>query len=130
MNRLSTAAREYSLINGFACGVDLTEPKIVWESQVPPNFLLKPQPRNLPVVLLAGSHTLTKEGGRLTKPRYELTAIDTRTGKPATQFSTDEPFLNADARLVVKDDKSARQVEVRVTDSARPVTITLDYKQD
>jgi hypothetical protein len=75
-------------------------------------------------------HTLTKEGGRLTKPRYELTAIDTRTGRPATQFSTDETFLNVDARLVAKDDKSARQVEVRVTDSSRPVTITLDYKQD
>ena len=130
VNRLSTAAREYSPINGFACGVDLTESKLAWESQVSPNFLLKPQPRNVPVVLLAGSHTVSEEGGRLTKPRYELTAIDTRTGKPATQFSTDEAFLNVDARLVAKDDKSARQVEVRVTDSTRPVTITLDYNRD
>jgi len=127
VNRLNSAAREHSPVNGYACGVDLLKTEIAWETQVPPDFLLKPQPRNLPVVLLASSHTRTDDGGNLKKPRYELTAIDTRTGQPVTRFSTDEPFLNADARRVDTEDKSVQQVEIRVTDSSQPVTITLDY---
>ncbi len=128
VSRLNTASSEQSPVGGYACGVDLRKPEIGWEGQVPPNFLLKPQPRNLPVVLLASSHTLTDDGARMTNPRYELTAIDTRTGKPVTQFTTDKRFLNADTRRVTTDGQPDSQVEIMVTGSEQPVTISLDYR--
>lgn len=128
VSRLNTASREQSPVGGYACGVDLRKTEIAWEGQVPPNFLLKPQPRNLPVVLLASSHTLTDDGARMTNPRHELTAIDTRTGKPVTQFTTDQRFLNADARRVTTDGQPDSQVEIMITGSEQPVTISLDYR--
>lgn len=129
LNRLSTTAREQSPVNGYACGVDLQTPGIVWEGQVEASFILKPQPRNLPVVLLASSHTRTDDGVNLKKPRYELTAIDTRTGKPAARFTTDEPFTNVDARRLAVDGQPDPQVEINVTGSVQPVTLTLDYSK-
>lgn len=129
VNRLSSATREHSPVNGYACGVDLQQQQVVWEGNVPASFLLKPQPRNLPVVLLASSQTRTDDGINLKKPRYELTAIDTRNGKPVTHLTTDEPFQSVAARRATTTEQSAPQVEISLTDSAQPVTITLKYEE-
>ncbi|MHC4876907.1 MAG: outer membrane protein assembly factor BamB family protein [Planctomycetota bacterium] len=129
VNRLSTQARAQSPVNGYVCGIDLQTPRVIWEQEVRVNFMQTPQPRNLPLILLASSHTRTDDGVNLRKPRYELTAIDTRTGNQVVNFTADESFTNADARRVIIDGKQASQIEVHLSGSKQPAIITLDYKQ-
>jgi hypothetical protein len=128
-NRLSSFPRAQQRVNGYACGVDLRQPRIVWESPIATNYLPVPQPRNLPVILLASVHNRSEDNNVLKTLRYELTAIDTRTGKPVTQFTTDKPFRAADALSVKADGQPDARVEIRITGSESPVTISLDYKE-
>lgn len=127
LNRLSTAAREYAPVNGYACGVDLNRKKVLWERQLPASFLPRPQPRDLPVVLMASSQTRTDDGVNLKTPRFHVTVLDTRNGLTVATLTTDEPFRNVDARVRADGGGESPQVEVRVTGSREPVTMLLDY---
>ena len=127
VNRLSTPAREQSPVNGYVCGIDLQTPRVIWEEEVTANFVQKPQPRNLPLILLASSHTRTDDGVNLGKPRYDLTAIDTRTGKSVVEFTSNTPFSNVDARRADQKADESASVEIQVGGVR---TITLDYSRD
>lgn len=120
---ISTRAVHSAFVGGTAHAVDCRNRKVLWNSEMPLQFIALPQPRDLPFVVLSSQKFDPGQlPGNARKVEFPVVLLDTRTGEKLTSVTEMAPIQNFRPTV----DLDRHEIAISLAGNRRAV---LSYKQ-